>query len=437
MLIILQDGEALRARDERKPGHFWSDREIVEDFLPKIGIYAFSVYMLLSFHAASNTGQSWPSIASMANRLAISEPTVRSALKTLEDNRLVHIARDSRKSKSGKNIPQSHIYTLLAVPKKTGVVNQVDPNKSHKNKNQLTKDSLSPVEKIQATASVETEKLNAILEEVQKEQAQQINTLLDEFEKQPITPEEDKILRELGAPSKALELPKESSPKEKVSPPLPKGCEPRYVSRQLDQESWTHVEHLVGANVKTPTPVCKRCGEKLSDGIITQTPVPVQGRTYTRCLPADKKPKAPAINKPLLDAIAEHIEKIDPTMANGYTGVLAGRAGDVWKRKLGFTTLTAENYASIARSIPRFVEWFAKECPGCNIRDKDKFESRYTQFVGSNGVAPPKPVPRRPGEVDTNDWVSIPHPDPDKAKLGITKSVHKSELEHDGTNPTK
>lgn len=129
MLTILKEGQPIRARDERKPDHFWADKEIVEDYLPDIGAIAFSVYMLLCYYARSSTGRAWPSIALMAKKLKLSAPTVRKSLTELQDAKLILIDENYKLSKSGKRIPQPYTYTLTAVKKKrekTGVLNDVD-----------------------------------------------------------------------------------------------------------------------------------------------------------------------------------------------------------------------------------------------------------------------------------------------------------------------
>lgn len=130
MLTVIQgDGQPIRARDERKPDHFWADKEIVEDYLPEMGAYAFSVYMLLCYYARAKTGRSWPSIATLAKKLKISKPTIRKALDELAKLKLILISETRKVSKNGKDIPQPYVFTLIAVKKhkdEAGVVNQID-----------------------------------------------------------------------------------------------------------------------------------------------------------------------------------------------------------------------------------------------------------------------------------------------------------------------
>lgn len=151
-----------KVRDIRQPGHFWADNEVVEDYLPTIGVYGFAVYMLLAKYADSKTGQCDPSIGGMAKKLGVSAPTVRAALDKLKEAGLITI-RHRHKARDDKMINQTSIYTLLAVEKHrndaptkpglvpsdvegvlnlvdqgtkgdlVGVLNQVSSNNTHKN----------------------------------------------------------------------------------------------------------------------------------------------------------------------------------------------------------------------------------------------------------------------------------------------------------------
>lgn len=95
--------------------------------------------------------------------------------------------------------------------------------------------------------------------------------------------------------------------------------------------------------------------------------------------PADKKP---SVDQILKDAVATHIEKIDPKLAGGLTGTLAQKIAGVWRKRLGRAKLTADEYASIARSIPKFVEAYKAACDGCDVpKAPDKVESWYAQLL--------------------------------------------------------
>lgn len=165
-----------KVRDIRQPGHFWADNEVVDDYLPAIGVYGFAVYMLLAKYADAKTGQCDPSVGGMATKLGLSDPTVRKALDKLEACGLIRV-KHRRREKNGKLINQTSVYTLLAVEKHQrdiptkgdlvpnevdhptkpdlpgvlnevyqgtkgdlpGVLNHVSRNNTHKNKTQLTR----------------------------------------------------------------------------------------------------------------------------------------------------------------------------------------------------------------------------------------------------------------------------------------------------------
>lgn len=384
MVTVIQGDTHVRARDAREPGHFWADNELI-GYLPQIGPMGFTLYMLLAFHAKNNTGRAWPSVATLAKEMGVSEPSVLKYTEVLETAKLIVVTRPQSVSKNGKVVRHNCTYTLINLKHQAekqagggknilpgvvkefyqggkrdlpGVVNDVEYNNTKNNKTKRTKRNTSLPVAIAPATDEPQKQINAVLKKVEQDQ----NT-------QPI-PSNPGVLKE-----------------EKVSMPPATSTEARYVSRRMDLDSFTHVEHLVSAKVKTPHPVCKRCKEKLSEGTISQTPA--AGVVYTRCAETAKKPKVPAINKPLLDAIAIHIEGIQPDLAGGLTGTLAGLAGQVWKRKLGIQTLNAEQYNSIARSIPRFLEWYRVECQGCSPpKDKNKFESWYAKFCSAPHSAP-------------------------------------------------
>lgn len=144
----------LKIRDEREPGYFWADNEIVDQFLPKIGMSAFAVYMLLV--RMSNHGKCTPSINTLATRLGISKPTVRKSLDALQEHRLIGIQERTRSKPDGKVMNYTNSYTINRVAKQSdlslvesegggknnlppsqnillGVVNHVDPNNTKDN----------------------------------------------------------------------------------------------------------------------------------------------------------------------------------------------------------------------------------------------------------------------------------------------------------------
>jgi DNA-binding transcriptional ArsR family regulator len=178
-------GDQDLVRDNRQPGHFWADNEIVDEYLQALGVYGFAVYMLLARYADSKTGQCDPSIAGMAAKLGISAPTVRAALDRLKDAKLITI-RHRHRERDGKVINQTSIYTILAVKKAQtgaptkpglvpndidqgtkgdlpptkpglpGVLNQVSTNKTHENKTLITRGGEAPAHTPAVQAYFET-----------------------------------------------------------------------------------------------------------------------------------------------------------------------------------------------------------------------------------------------------------------------------------------
>lgn len=114
-------GDPAYVRNHREPGHFWADNEIIDHYLPAIGIYGFAVYMLLTKFADHKTGQCDPSVEGMARKLGISAPTIRKALEKLKEHGLITI-RHRRIKRDDKLINQTSIYTLLAVKKPEGYI---------------------------------------------------------------------------------------------------------------------------------------------------------------------------------------------------------------------------------------------------------------------------------------------------------------------------
>src|SRR5260221_6164673 len=142
MLTILQDGRPTKARTKRNPGHFWADNEIVEEYLPNLSIYAFSIYMLLCYYTRSTTGRSFPSIKALAKQLKVSEPTIRKGLNELSETRLIAVTPNFKETKAGKTVMSNYTYTLSEINRRSeggkpglggkphlpgGGVNQVDP----------------------------------------------------------------------------------------------------------------------------------------------------------------------------------------------------------------------------------------------------------------------------------------------------------------------
>jgi len=95
--------------------------------------------------------------------------------------------------------------------------------------------------------------------------------------------------------------------------------------------------------------------------------------------------RKPAANKALLDAIAQHVQGIDPTLAGRTTGYLAGAVTSVWRKRfnrLPDEKLSEVSYAMIAKTIEPFVKEYLK----CNsslkfIQHQAGIEAWYSKML--------------------------------------------------------
>lgn len=211
----------------------------------------------------------------------------------------------------------------------------------------------------------------------------------------------------------------------KESPPPP--VAPRPPSPQQESVTWAELEaELRRAATQPSTPTGKHGQESVETTppatVAPETPIDAKQMPSKPVKTAKpRKPKADPITKALNEAIATHIQGIDPALAGGLTGTLAQKAAGIWRKRLGKDGLTRDEYAAVARSIPRFVEVYKRECEGCDLpTSPDKFESWYSKLL-------PIMLAEKPA-APVSEWVSIPHPDPAKAALGITKTVRRSEV---------
>src|SRR4051812_45439985 len=104
-------------RDRRSRHTFWIDDRIVDTFGPVMGRYPFgatalAVYAVLA-RRADRDGDSWPSLALIADDSGTSTSTVKRALRLLELLELVEI---SVCYEQGSHRQTSHVYTLLTPP---------------------------------------------------------------------------------------------------------------------------------------------------------------------------------------------------------------------------------------------------------------------------------------------------------------------------------
>jgi hypothetical protein len=101
----------MRLRDARPRNFFWCDNIIIDQYARHLGPYALAVYVALVRHADSRTQTCYPSYATLAEELAISRNSVRRAIKTLLQDKL--IGKKRRQSPDGD--PASNLYFLLGV----------------------------------------------------------------------------------------------------------------------------------------------------------------------------------------------------------------------------------------------------------------------------------------------------------------------------------
>lgn len=138
----------MNIRDSRKPKHFWAYNSVADNHLPAIGAYGFALYMLLCRYANNDTGQCFPSIATLADKLDATEPTIRKYLSLLETEGLIAIKKRERDKSITGSCDKSSIYTIFELdegvvnvvdqggkPALPGVVNVVDPNNTNSSNN--------------------------------------------------------------------------------------------------------------------------------------------------------------------------------------------------------------------------------------------------------------------------------------------------------------
>lgn len=99
-----------KGKDARKPGWFWADNKLVDIHAADIGIHAFGVYMVLVRYL-NGDDESWPSTATIARILGISQRSVVRAVKVLADKHLIEI---TAREKEGKG-QISNLYTVHRV----------------------------------------------------------------------------------------------------------------------------------------------------------------------------------------------------------------------------------------------------------------------------------------------------------------------------------
>jgi hypothetical protein len=90
--------EQFVVRDQREPGWFFVDNEIVDKFGARLGAYGVALYAVLARHCKNSTQQVSLSQRDIAATLEISQDRVRTSLRELVDSGLIHLEVPARPS---------------------------------------------------------------------------------------------------------------------------------------------------------------------------------------------------------------------------------------------------------------------------------------------------------------------------------------------------
>lgn len=106
---------------------------------------------------------------------------------------------------------------------------------------------------------------------------------------------------------------------------------------------------------------------------------------------SSKKTRKSAINQSFKDAVAVHVQNIDPKLAGKRTGFIANVIADVAKRRLSVDKLTAEQYQVLADNMPAYGTWIRIEFNvGYDIFAPATHEDMYAKWLTAG-----KPDPRK------------------------------------------
>jgi|ERR1017187_4936079 DNA-binding transcriptional MocR family regulator len=89
---------AIEVRDQRQPGWFYVDNEVVDHHGWHLGAYGLAVYCILSRHAKYSTQKVNLSQRDIAKALGISQDRVRKSLRDLVARGLIHVEAPERPS---------------------------------------------------------------------------------------------------------------------------------------------------------------------------------------------------------------------------------------------------------------------------------------------------------------------------------------------------
>lgn len=401
MAARTQSEHTNKVRDQRQPKHFWADNEIVDVYLPMIGMAGFAVYMLLC-RFANQEGQCDPSIAGLAKRLQVTQPTIRKAIKALEKANLITVKRGRSTTKGD---PDTHLYTILAVkgrvlnpvegvlnaveegvlnrvdqgtkPDLRGVLNHVSPNKTHLEQDSKNNTSLSPIAKASAT-----------------------DALAAEFDEKSVTSKEleaylkvKQAAENLATPEPDTSIVKEElkSPNPYSAPPLP--AEDITTSKNLDQFYILHKNTAIGGFKGFKTANDYKFARSLP-GALTQGAGLPPGVTIEP--PEDKRATPDA----LFTWVAVNIVKNDPQIAydskriQKHIFLLMAPVINAEKRRLKLKVLPQADRDRVAGELDGWLAWYPTVCKGCSMpQDPTKFEMYVNQWYAA-GKPGNKPAAR-------------------------------------------
>jgi len=103
---------------DRRTQYYLTQDEVMDVYAAKIGAYGVAVYNALTRHGSV----SFPSLRRLEKMLGLSRHTILKAISKLEEFGLIQVLRT--KNPDGSSKP--NVYTLIDLPRKEGVVNDVD-----------------------------------------------------------------------------------------------------------------------------------------------------------------------------------------------------------------------------------------------------------------------------------------------------------------------
>ena len=100
-----------KLRDGRKPGWFWADNRIIDEYGARIGANGIAVYVCLARHA-STSRTAFPSFTMLATKIGMHRRTVIRVVRILIELGLIEVSRQA--DKSGRYL--ANTYRLLDPP---------------------------------------------------------------------------------------------------------------------------------------------------------------------------------------------------------------------------------------------------------------------------------------------------------------------------------